>query len=93
MSIVKPEGQVCVAIDVLRRFMVSKGYSLYDGSVFKKVAESEFTSVYCSTVKEFLFRSLANGEIANVLASCISQVTNLLSHPSCRIIRPLKIDF
>lgn len=73
--------------------MKGKGYSICGGSIFKKLEDSTFTSVYASNVKTFLLRSLANDEIANCLSTHINQVTALLSNPACRLITPLEIDF
>ena len=33
---------------VLRRYMPQFGFGLFDGSVYKKVAEAKYTYVYCS---------------------------------------------
>ena len=73
--------------------MKANDYALCDGKIFKKAPDSQFSFVYCCGVGDFLMRSLANAEIANVLVSHIKPITSLLSHPSCRLIKPIKIMF
>lgn len=72
--------------------MERRGYSICDGLIYKRVPEAQFTSVYCSSVNDFLLFSLANNEVADVLTPHISAVTHLLSQPSCRLIKPIIID-
>lgn len=84
---------ICKAVDVIQRFMRRNQYALYEGSIYRKAPESAFTSVYCCPVKDFLMRSLSNPEIADSLAQCINSVTSLLSNSSCRMIKPLIIDY
>ena len=68
--------------------MVDRGYGLCDGAVYKKIPESTYTYVHCSSVKNFLLKMLGSTEIADVIATLIVPITNLLSEPSCRLIKP-----
>ena len=73
--------------------MIKNRYALYEGSIYKKAPDSAFTYVFCCSVRKFLLRSLSNVEIANALVHYQNQVTTLLSDPSCRLIKPLIIDY
>lgn len=73
--------------------MVKKHYRLYEGTIYKKAPDAKFTFVYCCTVKDFLMKALGNPDISEVLASNMHQITQLLSDPSCRLIKPIKIVY
>jgi len=88
----KPQNSICAAIDVLKRYMERKDFSISNGKIFKRIKESRYTSTYCCSVKDFLMNSLADAELANVLVPHISAIENLLSNPSCRLIKPIVID-
>jgi len=82
-----------VAVDVLRRYMLQFGFGLFDGSVYKKAPNAKFTFVYCSTVNIFLHHILGNPEIADHIASHVTQLVSLLSVRSCRLIKPITLDY
>ena len=86
-------NKICQAVNVIKRIMDKKKYALCQGYIYKKVPEGMHTYVYCSTVKDFLLYSMANHEVAEVVTGCLSNITYLLSQPSCRLVKPLKIDF
>ncbi|XP_066922695.1 uncharacterized protein [Clytia hemisphaerica] len=86
-----PTDPICIAVAELSRFMKEKSYAICNGKIYKKAPDSAFSYVYCLTVKRFLMRSLRVGSVANVLASHINSVSNLLSDPDCGLIKPLKI--
>lgn len=70
--------------------MKERGYALCDGMVYKKPDDAMFTYVKCCSVRDFLMRSLANPEIADLLAHQIDKVSGMLSDPSCGLIKPIK---
>ena len=73
--------------------MDRNGYSLCKGKIYWKIPESQFTSMYYSTVHDFIMESLVDPEVANVAANCVGSLSNLLSHPKCGLMRQLAIDF
>ena len=73
--------------------MEDNEFGLFDGCVYKKIPEAEYTYIYCSGVKEYLLRLLANAEVADQVAPYINPITNLLSEPACRLIKPIKLDY
>ena len=85
-----PTNPICKAADLLERFMKKKGYAICNGRIYKKAPESQFTFVYCSNVEDFLMRSMSNGNIADAIASYTNTLSNLLSKPSCRLIKPIR---
>ena len=87
----KPKNPTLVAVDAIERFMLKKNYRLCDGTIYKKAPDAKYTFVYCCSVKDFLLKTLANEEISEVLTPQIYQVIQLLSEPSCRLIKPIKI--
>ena len=89
----KPRSKLMVAVDVLRRYMTQFGFGLFDGSVHKKAPDSKFTFVYCSTVNIFFHHILGNPEIADHIASHVTQLASLLSVQSCRLIKPITLDY
>lgn len=80
------------AVDVVKRYMDLFKYAVYDGAVYKKVKDSTFTYIFCSTVKDFLMHILGNVEVADQIATYVGQLTNLLSEKSCQLIKPIVID-
>lgn len=86
----KPTSPFCQAVDVIGRLMKEKDYRLCDGMICKRPKDAKFTYVQCSTVREFLMKSLANPKVADVLAHQIDRICNLLSDPSCRLIKPIR---
>ena len=73
--------------------MDAKKCALYNGSVYKKIPEATETYVFCSSVKNFLLNIMGNMDIADQIASFMSPLTNLLSEPCCKLIRPIKLDY
>lgn len=88
----KIQSGVCGAVSYLNRHMVNTGYSICQGIVYKKIKESQFTSIYYGSVKKYLMRAISDLELANVIVPHLSTIENLLSDPDCRIIKPLKIN-
>ena len=88
----RPTSKFMLAVDVVRRYMHKLNFGFFDGAVYAKAPEAEFTFVYCCAVKDFLLNILGNAEIADQIATFIPPLTNLLSQPSCKLIRPLVID-
>lgn len=87
------ENQVLMAVAVLDKLMKQRGYGLHDGKVYKKIKQSRFTFIYCSSVKTFISRALGNKDVAPYVAPRKEQVTSLLADPSCRLIKPIVIDY
>ena len=82
-----------VAVDVVRRYMQRFHYSLYDGSIYKKVPHAKYTSVFCCSISDFMHHILGNPEVADAVAHHIGQIISLLKVKSCRLIQPIKIDY
>lgn len=82
-----------VAVDVVRRYMQRFQYSLYDGSVYKKVAQSKYTSVFCCGVSDLIHHMLGNHEVADAVAHHAAQIISLLKVKTCRLIHPINIDY
>ena len=90
---VKPSNKTLQAIDVLKRFMDHFDLGIYDGCIYRKPPEAKFTFVFCSSVSSFVHYVLGNKEIANAIAGQISNIIALLSVPSCRLLKPLEMNF
>ena len=70
--------------------------SLFDillGRVYNKIHEATYTYIYCTSVKDYLLNLLGNVEVADLIASHVTQLTTLLSEPACRLIKPIEIDY
>ena len=63
------------------------------GRVYKKIPEATYTYIYCTSVKDYLLNLLGNVEVADLIASHVTQLTKLLSEPACRLIKPIEIDY
>lgn len=81
------------AIDVVRRYLVAKDCALHKGNVYKKIPESTKTYSFLKNVEDFLNNALKNAEFADNIAAFKEKISKLLSAPSCRIIKNIKIDF
>ena len=89
----KPTSRLCIAIDVVRRAMEDRKCGLYRGDVYILAPRATKTYTFCSTVKEFLLTLIGNMEIADNISNHIFPITKLLSEPSCKIIKPITLDF
>ena len=63
------------------------------GRVYKKTPEATYTYIYCTSVKDYLLNLLGNVEVADLIASHVTQLTKLLSEPVCRLIKPIEINY
>ena len=63
------------------------------GRVYKKIPEATYTYIYCTSVKDYLLNLLGNVEVADLIASHVTQLTTLLSEPASRLIKPIEIDY
>ena len=63
------------------------------GRVYKKISEATYSYTYCTSVKDYLLNLLGNVEVADLIASHVTQLTTLLSEPACRLIKPIEIDY
>ena len=63
------------------------------GRVYKKIPEATYTYIYCTSVKDYLLNWLRNVEVADLIASHVTQLTTLLSEPACRLVKPIEIDY
>lgn len=73
--------------------MTQNEYGLFDGSVYKKAPQAKFTYVFCSSVHDFVHYLLGCPEIADQIVAQVTPIINLLSVSSCRIIKPLIVDY
>jgi len=89
----KPRSKLMIAVDVLRRYMAQFHYGIFDGSVYVKAPDAKYTFVFCSNVHDFLHHILGNAEVADHIASHVSQLSSLLSVRACRLIKPIQIDY
>jgi len=89
----KPTSKLLQAIDVVRRYMEQYNFGIFDGSIYKKAPEAEFTFVHCSSVKDFVHYIMWNIEVADQIASHVQAIINLLSEKCCRLIKQLTIDY
>ena len=62
------------------------------GHVYKKIPESTYTYIYCTSVKDYLLNWLRNVEVADLITH-VTQLSALLSVPACRPIKPIEIDY
>ena len=89
----KPTNKMNQAVDLVRKKMNEGQYGLHEGCVYKKIKECEYTYIYCSDVKKYLMNLLGNDEVADVVTPYVSKLIGLLSEPSYRLIKPIKIDY
>jgi len=82
-----------MAVDLVKRYMLDNGFGIFDGSVYRKAPEAQFTYVFCSSVKVYLLNLLGNHEIAEEIVAFVPTLNNLLSESSCKLIEPIKIDY
>lgn len=89
----KPRSRLMVAVDVVRRFMAQFDYGLFDGSIYWKAPDAKYTFIFYLSVSDFIHSILGNAEIADMIASHVTQIVNLLSVKACRLIKPISIDY
>ena len=87
----RPTSKFCKAVDLVRRLMAANQFGICDGMVYKKAGVH--TYVFCSTVKDYLLNLLSNVKVADAITQHIQQMTQLLSEPACRLIKPIQIDY
>ena len=63
------------------------------GRVYKKIPEATYTYIYCTSVKDYLLDLRGNVKVADLIASHVTQLTTLLSEPTCGLIKPIEIDY
>ena len=63
------------------------------GCVYKKITEATCTYIYCTCVKDYLLNLLGNVEVADSIASHVTQLTTLLSERAYKLIKPIEIDY
>lgn len=81
------------AVEVVRRYMETHNFGIYDGAIYKKIKSAEFTYVFTSSVKDFIYHILGNPEVANQICSYTTKIIELLSEKSSRIIHPITLDY
>ncbi|XP_066929136.1 uncharacterized protein [Clytia hemisphaerica] len=93
VAALRPVSRFMQSIESVKVYMNTFHYGLYDGSVYKKVPQSRFTYVYCSSVHDFIHFILGNDDVANTISQHVQQIISLLSVKTCRIIKPISIDY
>ena len=88
-----PVSKLMQGIAAVRSYMDSFDYGLFDGHIYKKAPDDKFTFMYCSSVFDFVHFILGNPDVADQIGSQVNPIINLLSVPSCRIIKPIIIHF
>jgi len=73
--------------------MTEENCILHKGFVYKFIPESKRSFTYYKPVKDYVMKILGNPLVADVVANHAYEVTRLISEPSCRIIKQLKIDY
>jgi hypothetical protein len=73
--------------------MTEDNCAMYDGEVYKKVADAKFTYMAHKSLKSYVNGLLADIDVADVLVPYIGQILNLLSEPSCGMVKQLTIDY
>ena len=66
--------------------------SMQDVCIYKKLREWEWTYIYCTSVKNYLLNLLKNFQIVDFITRHITQLSSLLSEPTCQLFQPIKID-
>lgn len=89
----RPRSKICQAVDLVRRILEETDSGLSAGCIYVKVPQSTKTFVYSATIDTYLNELLENPIVADVLTPLLPQLTVLLSHPSCKVIKPLTIDY
>ena len=89
----RPTNKLHQAVDVVRRYMEEMNFGLFDGSIYNKPAHSKHTYVFASDVHTFIHHILGNAEVADAIISYVSPIISLLSQKSCRLIRPIQMDY
>ncbi|XP_066930600.1 uncharacterized protein [Clytia hemisphaerica] len=88
-----PVSRLLQSITAIKHYMTQNEYGLFDGSVYKKAPQAKFTYVFCSSVHDFVHYLLGCPEIADQIVAQVTPIINLLSVSSCRIIKPLIVDY
>ena len=89
----RPVNRLMQSFEAVRLYMVQFNYGIYDGSIFKKVPAAKYTYVYSSSVYDFIHFILGSPAVADQIVSHVQPLINLLSVSSCRIIKPIVIDY
>ena len=89
----RPSGKHMAAVDMVKRIMEAKNYGIYRGRIYRKCDEAKHTMVFCCSVETFLLSILSNPNVADVVTPFVRLLTELLSKPACRLIKPIVIDF
>ena len=70
-----------------------KNYGLYCGRIYHKCEDAKHTMVFCCSVETFLLSILSNQNVADIVTPFVGMLTQLLSKPACRLIKPITIDY
>uniref|UniRef100_A0A7M5WRZ6 Uncharacterized protein n=1 Tax=Clytia hemisphaerica TaxID=252671 RepID=A0A7M5WRZ6_9CNID len=89
----RPVSKLMQGITAIKSYMERFGYGLFDGHIYKRAPAAKFTYVYCSSVLDFVHFTLGSPDVADQIGSQVNPIINLLSVSSCRVIKPIKIDY
>lgn len=89
----RPVNRLMQSFEAVKLYMIRFNYGIYDGSIFKKAPAAKYTYVYSSSVYDFIHFILGSPAVADQIVSHVQPLINLLSVSSCRIIKPIVIDY
>ena len=67
-------------------------YTLIDGDVYKKLCESKYTYIYCSTPRQLLVSMMVDIQVADILYPFIDKISSFMEEKGCKFIRSMAID-
>ena len=73
--------------------MSDRSFGIHDGHIYMKIAEAKYAYVYHMSVENFINDILGDAEIANEIVTHTDLLIKRLSHPACRLIKPVKFDY
>ena len=75
---VRPKITITKASEVVCCVMENNNFGIHSGYIYKKINEAKFMYVFCSNVEDFLLMLMSDMEMADAIAPCFGQLTNLL---------------
>ncbi|XP_044165370.1 uncharacterized protein LOC114957052 [Acropora millepora] len=85
--------KLTVPINDIGIAMKKLGYALYGGKVYKKCERAKYSYWYKCEMEAFINSLASNETFKDRLLKDMRKVSEILSNPHCKVIRPLCVDY
>ena len=73
--------------------MTKTHYGLRKGEIYRKLLETTYTYVYCSSIRNYVVSLMNDIRIADVIGPIYNQVISWMSEPLFKNKNPIEIDY